>query len=236
MPEGGRDAGARGRLGGSGRTVAPRVAPGPCLRPADAREGRGHRARRNGPGGARGPARRRTPGGRPSPSSGWSRASTCPVRSCRESRSTGSRATGPCRPGGTTCSRCWPTSGATPRGGRRSARSRASTTTRRTSWRSRCCRTPSTSCSPGPSRIALPACSRRGSPGSSTGGRAGRCAETGPGTALRYEQEVTTPGRLMTAASAVARPVLVANHTWMMRGGRRGLLSRGRGPGGRTPR
>ena len=60
--------------------------------------------------------------------------------------------------------------------------------------------------------------------------------EAGAGTALRYEQEVTTPGRLMTAASAVARPVLVANHTWMMRGGRRGLLSRGRGPGGSTPR
>jgi hypothetical protein len=60
--------------------------------------------------------------------------------------------------------------------------------------------------------------------------------ETGEGTALRYEQEVTTPGRLMTAASALARPVLVANHTWMMRGGRRGLLRRGRGPDGRTPR
>ncbi len=56
------------------------------------------------------------------------------------------------------------------------------------------------------------------------------------GTALRYEQEVTTPGRLMTAASAVARPVLVANHAWMMRGGRRGLLSFGPGPVGRTPR
>ncbi|HSE07790.1 MAG TPA: SRPBCC family protein [Nocardioidaceae bacterium] len=54
------------------------------------------------------------------------------------------------------------------------------------------------------------------------------------GTALRYEQEVTAPGRLMTAASAVARPVLEANHTWMMRGGRRGLLRRGPVPGGRT--
>ena len=56
------------------------------------------------------------------------------------------------------------------------------------------------------------------------------------GTALRYEQEVTTPGRLMAAASGVARPVLVANHAWMMRGGRRGLLRRGRGPGGSTSR
>lgn len=56
------------------------------------------------------------------------------------------------------------------------------------------------------------------------------------GTAIRYEQEVTTPGRLMAAASRVARPVLVANHAWMMRGGRRGLLRRGRGPGGSTSR
>lgn len=59
------------------------------------------------------------------------------------------------------------------------------------------------------------------------------------GTAVRYEQEVTTEGRLLTAASSVVRPVLVANHAWMMRGGRRGLLSldrAGRGPGGRTPR
>lgn len=55
-------------------------------------------------------------------------------------------------------------------------------------------------------------------------------------TAVRYEQEVTTPGRLMTAASAVARPALVANHAWMMRGGRRGLVSLGRAPDGRTPR
>lgn len=55
-------------------------------------------------------------------------------------------------------------------------------------------------------------------------------------TAVRYEQEVTTPGRLMTAASAVARPALVANHAWMMRGGRRGLVSLGRAPGGSTPR
>jgi hypothetical protein len=60
--------------------------------------------------------------------------------------------------------------------------------------------------------------------------------ETAAGTALRYEQEVTTPGRLMTAASQVARPALVANHAWMMRGGYRGLLRRGRGPGGSTSR
>ena len=60
--------------------------------------------------------------------------------------------------------------------------------------------------------------------------------ETGGHTAVRYEQEVVTPGALMRAASQVARPALVANHAWMMRGGRRGLLRRGRAPGGRTPR
>lgn len=54
------------------------------------------------------------------------------------------------------------------------------------------------------------------------------------GTALRYEQEVTTPGALMAAASRVARPALVANHAWMMRGGRRGLLRLGRERAGRT--
>lgn len=64
-------------------------------------------------------------------------------------------------------------------------------------------------------------------------------------TDVEYEQEVTTPGRLMSAASAVARPVLVANHAWMMRGGRRGLLRAvgerdrvraGRERAGRSPR
>lgn len=53
-------------------------------------------------------------------------------------------------------------------------------------------------------------------------------------TLVLYEQEVTTPGRLMSVASAVARPALVANHAWMMRGGRRGMLIRGRGPAGGT--
>ncbi len=47
-------------------------------------------------------------------------------------------------------------------------------------------------------------------------------------TDVVYEQEVTTPGRLMNAAAAVARPALVANHAWMMRGGRRGMLEAGR--------
>ena len=61
------------------------------------------------------------------------------------------------------------------------------------------------------------------------------CA-TGAGTTVHYEQEVTTPGRLMTALSRVARPVLEANHAAMMRGGREGLLMRCRTRGGRTPR
>jgi hypothetical protein len=51
-------------------------------------------------------------------------------------------------------------------------------------------------------------------------------------TRLRYEQEVLTAGRLMSAASSVARPALEANHTWMMRGGRRGLLRLARGQAG----
>jgi hypothetical protein len=58
----------------------------------------------------------------------------------------------------------------------------------------------------------------------------------GETTSLRYEQEVLTPGRLMTAASSVARPALEANHAWMMRGGRRGLLRLARGRAGSTPR
>lgn len=54
----------------------------------------------------------------------------------------------------------------------------------------------------------------------------------GAATRLDYEQEVTTSGRLLGVASRVARPVLVANHAWMMRGGRRGLCQ-GRSRAGR---
>jgi len=61
-------------------------------------------------------------------------------------------------------------------------------------------------------------------------------SQSGARTAMHYEQEVTTPGRAMRAASSVARPVLVANHTWMMRGGREGLLRHLREPAGSTPR
>ncbi|HEX6246897.1 MAG TPA: SRPBCC family protein [Nocardioidaceae bacterium] len=55
-------------------------------------------------------------------------------------------------------------------------------------------------------------------------------------TPLRYEQEVTVHGTLLATASRVARPLLEANHTWMMRGGRQGLLRRGVARGGSTAR
>jgi len=61
----------------------------------------------------------------------------------------------------------------------------------------------------------------------------------GDGCVVRYDQEVTVPGRALRAASIVGRPLLVANHAWMMRGARRGLqrlLRPGREPAGRTPR
>lgn len=45
----------------------------------------------------------------------------------------------------------------------------------------------------------------------------------GEGTDLVYEQEVHTPGALWAAAARIGRPVLVGNHAWMMRGGRRGM-------------
>lgn len=48
--------------------------------------------------------------------------------------------------------------------------------------------------------------------------------DRGGSTDLVYEQEVVTPGLFLAAATRVARPVLVANHGWMMRGGRRGMV------------
>ena len=69
------------------------------------------------------------------------------------------------------------------------------------------------------------------------GPEAGReSTSEGPVSHLCYEQEVTVAGPLLAAASRVCRPLLVANHAWMMRGGRRGLLRRGRSPVGGTPR
>jgi hypothetical protein len=61
----------------------------------------------------------------------------------------------------------------------------------------------------------------------------------GDGCVVRYDQEVTVPGPALRAASTLGRPLLVANHGWMMSGARRGLqrrLNPGRGPAGRTPR
>lgn len=55
-------------------------------------------------------------------------------------------------------------------------------------------------------------------------------------TVVHYVQEVTVRGRLVGAASRVARPLLVANHDAMMRGARDGLLRRGRAPGGSSAR
>lgn len=58
----------------------------------------------------------------------------------------------------------------------------------------------------------------------------------GSGTSMVYEQDVTVRGRQMAAASRFARRLLVANHGWMMRGGRRGLLSHARAQAGSTAR
>ena len=48
----------------------------------------------------------------------------------------------------------------------------------------------------------------------------------GSRTRLRYHQHVSTPSTLMRSASRVARPLLKANHAWMMRGALRGLAGR----------
>ncbi len=51
-------------------------------------------------------------------------------------------------------------------------------------------------------------------------------APTPGSTVLRYEQEVRARGRLLAAASYVARPVLAWNHQRMMAGAERGLRAR----------
>lgn len=61
-------------------------------------------------------------------------------------------------------------------------------------------------------------------------------AEGPASTRLLYEQEVSVRGRLLAPGSRVARPVLEANHAWMMRGGRRGLVSLGASRGGSSAR
>ena len=61
----------------------------------------------------------------------------------------------------------------------------------------------------------------------------GRCSWTlsdhPNGSRVRFAQEVRLPSRWLRLASTVARPLLVANHAWMMRGALRGLV-------GGTPR
>ena len=53
-----------------------------------------------------------------------------------------------------------------------------------------------------------------------------RLTPTGPGTRLDFEQRVRAVARSFRWASYVAKPVLRANHTWMMRGAERGLATR----------
>jgi hypothetical protein len=48
---------------------------------------------------------------------------------------------------------------------------------------------------------------------------------TSRGLDTRYEQEVETRGRMLDAAR-LARPLVRANHTWMMRSARAGLTAR----------
>jgi hypothetical protein len=57
-----------------------------------------------------------------------------------------------------------------------------------------------------------------------------RLTPTGGGTRLDFEQRVHAVGRAVRWASYVARPVLQANHAWMMRGAERGLARRLRTP------
>ncbi|MEV1024673.1 SRPBCC family protein [Streptomyces sp. NPDC050264] len=45
------------------------------------------------------------------------------------------------------------------------------------------------------------------------------------GTRAVYDQEVEVRKALMRRFALLGRPVFVANHAWMMRGGRRGLLA-----------
>ncbi|MGH3509544.1 MAG: SRPBCC family protein, partial [Nocardioidaceae bacterium] len=48
----------------------------------------------------------------------------------------------------------------------------------------------------------------------------------GGGTRLVFHQEVVTPRGLLRVATRFARPLLVLNHRWMIRSGRRGLARR----------
>lgn len=47
--------------------------------------------------------------------------------------------------------------------------------------------------------------------------------DTGMASLVRFEQEVVVHKAALRRVALIARPVLRANHSWMMRGGRRGL-------------
>jgi hypothetical protein len=53
-----------------------------------------------------------------------------------------------------------------------------------------------------------------------------RLTPTHGGTRLDFDQQVHAVARMFRWASYVARPVLAANHSWMMRGAERGLGER----------
>ena len=53
-----------------------------------------------------------------------------------------------------------------------------------------------------------------------------RLTPTDSGTRLDFDQEVHAVARAFRWASYLAKPVLAANHAWMMRGAERGLTSR----------
>lgn len=64
-----------------------------------------------------------------------------------------------------------------------------------------------------------------------------RMEPEGTATRLWFEQEVEARAPLLRRTGRLGRPVLEANHAWMMRGCRRGLERRlSRGPAGSTPR
>jgi hypothetical protein len=59
-----------------------------------------------------------------------------------------------------------------------------------------------------------------------TGYAAWRLTPVGDGTRLDFEQRVHAVAPLFRAASYVAKPLLRANHAWMMRGAQQGLAAR----------
>jgi len=59
-----------------------------------------------------------------------------------------------------------------------------------------------------------------------SGYAAWRLTPTGSGTRLDFEQRVHAASRAIRWASYVAKPLLAANHSWMMRGAERGLAER----------